>query len=128
MDEVQFIVDPQLIAIGTFLVPLVTELFTHVNASSKVKQHVATVIVALVLLGSLALELVIRGTIEPQDVGDWTTLIMVVVAQFGVVRAAVEGGHRGLDAVESKTGHVDNVLAPNFGVGRDSQPAQQVAA
>ena len=128
MDEVQFIVDPQLIAIGTFLVPLVTELFTHVNASSKVKQHVATVIVAAVLFGSLLLDLVVRGSIEPRSVGDWMTLVMAAVAQFGVVRAAVEGGHRGLDAIEAKTGHVDNVLAPSFGVGRESQPALQDAA
>lgn len=122
-DDVAFVADPQLIAIGTFLVPIATELFTHVNATSKVKQHVATAIVVLVLLGSLALELVIRGSIEPTDVGDWTSLVMLMVAQFGVVRAAVEGGHKGYDAVESRTGHMENVLAPNFGVGRDSQPA-----
>lgn len=128
MDELHFVVDPQLIAIATFLVPIITELLTHINATSKVKQHVATVLVALVLVGSLALELVVRGTIEPHDTGDWMTLVMLVVAQFGVTRAAVEGGHRGLDAVEAKTGHLDNVLAPNFGVGKDSQPEMQAAA
>ncbi|MDH4077481.1 MAG: hypothetical protein OEW29_16245 [Acidimicrobiia bacterium] len=127
MDEISFVVKPELIALGTLLVPFLVELFTRIDASTKVKQHVATGVVILVLLGSAAIDYFVDHEFRLDSASDVYRIAWLLFAQFGVVRAAVEGGHRLYDAAETKDRKLGNVLAPNFGVGagtRDEELAR----
>jgi hypothetical protein len=120
MENIEFVVDPALIAIGGLLVPVLTELVTKSAAASKYKQHVATIMVAVIIAGSLVLELTVRHTLSIHGTVDVLGLIPLVIAQTAVVRAAVEGGHRFLDAGQAGPRPLAKVLqlAPKRGFGK----------
>lgn len=117
-DQITFVVDPALIAIGGVVVPFLVEVLTKAKVPTYVKQNVASAVVVLVVLGSLALDLFVEHSIKVDSTEDVLTLIMLVLAQLTIVRIAVEGGHRLYDSLESDDRNMSNVLFPNFGFGR----------
>lgn len=125
--SIDFVADPDLIALGTMIVPILTELFTRGDASYKVKQHVATGVVLLILIGSAAIDYFVKSRFRLDSRTDVTHMAMLLIAQFGVVRAAVEGGHRLYDAAEGNGDRkLSNVLAPNFGVGAGTKARDEL--
>lgn len=123
MDEIAFVVSPDLIAIGVVVVPFVVELLTKQGVDSRVKKHVATAIVALVVLGSLALDIWVSDTVDVGSAGAFFALVPAVFAQFGIIRVAVEGGHQAMDALERSDRRVSALLFPGVGLGNPKEEA-----
>lgn len=115
MDEITFIVDPNLIAIAVAVIPVLVELLTRAGVKTKLKQQVATGVVVAAVIGSLAIDLWVEHTIKVDDTNDVLRLILLVISQLGVVRVAVEGGHRLYDSVETEDRNLEKVLLPNRG-------------
>lgn len=116
------LIDPNLIFIGTFLAPIVTEIATQFDAGAKVKQWVATVLTALIVIGSIVTH-ARMGDISFDAASDAYAFVAFLVSQFGIVRASVEGGHRGFDLAERATGRsMSATLLPNAGFGGGDGP------
>lgn len=128
MNEITFVANPDLIALAVVAIPLIVEILTRCDASSKVKQHVATAVVLLVVIGSACLDYFVDHDFRLDSASDVTHLLVLMFAQFGVVRAAVEGGHRLYDAAENEDRKLSNVLFPNFGVGAGTKDRDQPVA
>ena len=115
------LIDPNLIFIGTILAPIATEFATKNGASSKAKQWAATVITGLIILISVITHFAM-GDIDLSSSADVYAFIAFLFAQFGIIRATVEGGHRGFDLAENATGKsLSEALLPSVGFGGGSE-------
>lgn len=125
--ELLDLLDPTLLTIAALLVPFLTELFTQAGAGPKVKDKVATVLTAAVIAVDLILQIFVTDDLDIATRSEVYDLAFVIVAGFGLARATVWGGHKGIDAIEKSTGRsIDNVTLPSFGL-RAPDPAEEYA-
>lgn len=116
MDSLSFVIDPQLLAVCGFIVPIVVEFLTRYGVDSRVKQYTATAAVAL----AVAVQMVIgfrQHTLAVHSAADTWGLAQLILAQFAVARVAVEAGVRAYDIPEAVVGtSMSQVLFPRFGL------------
>lgn len=124
----KFVLDPQLLAICAFIVPVVVEFITKHGVDSKVKQYSATGAVALAVAISVAVALT-NGSFHIASVGDAWNMLQLALAQFTLARMATEAGVMAIKLPEAASGSsLSNVLFPNFGVGVPQGPTEVLAA
>ena len=119
MEPQQFILDPQLLAICAFIVPVVVGFITKHTAAKEVKQYTATAIVAVAVAVSVVVA-VANGSFHIASAADVWNMVQLALAQFALARVSTEAG---VLATQAATGDkLGQLLAPNFGLGTPKAP------
>lgn len=117
LTDQKFVLDPQLLLICGFIVPILVEFATKHGVPSRIKQYTATGGVALAVAVSAAVA-VGNGTFHIGSLGDVWNLVQVAVAQLLVARGATEAGVKVIQVPEAMAGTtLSQVLAPGVGIG-----------